>query len=310
MSKKQDAFGRLDDHSLVEFAELIWKRGLLETLAKRAPAFSKFTTGVTVQLPVSPDPSAPTPEISPGLGPIGPTLKLGFKGGEFRRFAKREGVDGVFAEFFSAKYFDKLQRRCESALSLEATRILRRLQRRLTRQLSSADYEREMSDLANGIGNDGWPPRKIFRDVFNEIAIRFLGNGAPHHLYQHVIIWNTNRGDDRESSEFIQTLGRALRDRPKEMFDGKDWAIMLLWDEMPRGIPRLARWRDEGALACLKLTCRDHAFSMDAYRDRLRKLGLSPEKPKLIKGYLNGGALAIDWASPVRNLVKSHTGKN
>ena len=310
MSKNHDAFGTLDDRSLVEFAEFIWKRGLLDTLAKRAPAFSKVTVGWRVQLPVSVDPSAPKPEISPGLGPIGPTLKLGFKPGEFRKFAKRERVDGVFAKFFSAKYFDKLQRRYESALSLEATRILRRLQRRLTKQLSSADYEREMSDLADGIRNEGWPPRKIFRDVFNEIAIRFLGNGAPHRVYQHVIIWNTELGDDRESSEFIQRLGRALRDRPKEMFDGKDWAIMLLWDEMPRGIPRLARWRDEAALAQLKVICRHHAFSMDAYRDRLRKLGLSPEKPKLIKGSLNGAAFAIEWATPVRNLVTSRTGKN
>ncbi len=310
MSKKHDAFGRLDDHSLVEFAELIWKRGLLDTLAKRVPAFSKFSVGVTVRVRISQDPLAPTPEISPGLGPIGPTLDLRFKADEFRKFAKREGVDGIFAEFFSLRYFDKVQRRYENALSLEATRILRRLQRRLTKQLSSIDYEREMRDLANGIGNEGWPPRKIFRDVFNEIAIRFLGNGAPLRLYQHVIIWNMDRGDDREGREFLQRLGRALQDRPKEMFDGKDWAIMLLWDEMPRGIPRLARWRDEVALAWLKVTCRDHVFSMDAYRDRLRKLGLSPEKPKLIKRSLDGGALAIEWASPLRNSVISHTGKN
>jgi len=30
----------------------------------------------------------------------------------------------------------------------------------------------------------------------------------------------------------------------------------------------------------------------------------------LIKGSLNGGALQIKWANPVRNLVKSRTEKN
>ena len=309
MSKKHDAFVRLGDCSLAEFAEFIRKRAFLDTLAKRAPAFSNFTPGIRLSLPVSPDPSA-APEISPGLGPIGPTLKLGFKAGEFQKFAQREGVDGAFAEFFSAKYFDKMQRRYANALSLEATRILRRLQRRLTKQLSSTGYEREMRDLADGIGSEGWPPRKIFRDAFNEIAIRFLGNGAPLRLYQHIIIWNTGREDDREGREFLKRCGRALEDRPKEMFDEKDWAIMLVWDEMPRGIPGLSRWRDEVALGGVKLICRDHVFSMDAYRDRLRKLGLSPEKPKLVKGSLNGRALEIEWMSPVRNLVKSRTGKN
>jgi hypothetical protein len=309
MSKKH-AFGTLTDRSLAEFADRIHKRGFLDTLVRRAPAFSNFAVGITKQLPVSPDPLVPVPEIAPGLGPIGPTLKLGFKTGQFQKFARRERVEGLFAEFFDAKYFDKLQRRYQSALSLEATRILRRLQCRLTKRLSSADYEREMRDLANGIGNEGWPPRKIFRDVFNELAIRFLGNGAPLWLYQHIITVNTDRVDDREGREFLQRLGRALQYRPKEMFDEKDWVIMLLWDEMPRGIPRLARWRDEAGLGCVKLICGDHVFSMDAYRDRLRKLGLSPENPKLIKGSLNGDALAIEWANPIRNLVKSRTGKN
>jgi hypothetical protein len=308
MSKKNDAFGRLGDRSLAEFAELIRERGFLDTLVKRAPAFSNFAIGVTLKLPVPRNPSAA--EISPGLGPIGPTLKLGFKAGEFQKFAKREGVDGDFAEFFSAKYFDKVQRRYANALSLEATRILQRLQRRLTKQLSPADYEREMRDLANAT-NEGWPPRKIFWDVFNEITIRFLGNGAPHRLYKHIVVLNADRGNDQESAKFLERLGRAVRSsRPKEMFDEKDWAIMLLWDEMPRGIPGLAHWRDEAALGCVKLICRDHVFSMDAYRDRLRKLGLSPERPKLVKGSLKGRTLAIEWASPVRNLVKSRTGKN
>jgi hypothetical protein len=243
MSKKH-AFGTLTDRSLAEFADRIHKRGFLDTLVRRAPAFSNFALGITKQLPVSPDPLVPVPEIAPGLGPIGPTLKLGFKTGQFQKFARRERVEGLFAEFFDAKYFDKLQRRYQSALSLEATRILRRLQCRLTKRLSSADYEREMRDLANGIGNEGWPPRKIFRDVFNELAIRFLGNGAPLWLYQHIITVNTDRVDDREGREFLQRLGRALQYRPKEMFDEKDWVIMLLWDEMPRGIPRPGNFGD------------------------------------------------------------------
>src|SRR6266478_8216472 len=71
MSKKHEAFGRLGDCSLAEFAELIRKRAFLDSLVKRAPAFSNFATGITVNVPLSPDPSAPTPEISPGLGPIG-----------------------------------------------------------------------------------------------------------------------------------------------------------------------------------------------------------------------------------------------
>jgi hypothetical protein len=240
---KRHALGTLADRSLAEFADLIHKKGFLDTLVRRAPAFSNFAVGFTVRF--SPDPLAPTPEIAPGLGPIGPTLKLGFKARQFQKFARREGVEGLFAEFFSAKYFDELQRRYQSALSLEATQIVRRLQRRLTKQLSSSDYEREMRDLANGRGNERWPPRKIFRDVFNEIAIRFLGNGTPLWLYQHILTGNADRVDDREGREFLKRLGRALQYRPKEMFDEKDWAIMLLWDEMPRGIPRLARWRDE-----------------------------------------------------------------
>ena len=96
MSQRHDA---RDDRSLAEFADLIHKRGLVGTLVKRAPAFSKFTVGITAQFPVSPDPSAPIPEIAPGLGSIGPTLKLGFKAGEFQKFARREGVEGLFAEF-------------------------------------------------------------------------------------------------------------------------------------------------------------------------------------------------------------------
>ena len=312
MSKKHNAFGRLDDHSLVEFAELMSKRGLLDTLVKRAPVFTKMSLGWYINLPTIP--GRPAKEVSPGAGPEGFTLKFGFKAGEFSEFAKRERFYGVFAEFFSAKYFDKLQRCYEGALSLEANRILRRLQGRLAQQLPRTAYESLIDDLHQQIqAGHVWPPRQIILDVFNEIAFRFMGNGAPLRLYKHVIIWNTQRNgfeEERESRKFLGRLGRAVRDRPKEMFDGKDWAIMLLWDEMPRGIPRLARWRDEAALAQLKVICRDHAFSMDAYRDRLRKLGLSPEKPKLVKGSLNGDALVIKWAGPVRNLVKSHTGKN
>jgi hypothetical protein len=94
------------------------------------------------------------------------------------------------------------------------------------------------------------------------------------------------------------------------MFDEKDWAIMLLWDEMPGRIAPLSRWRDEAALGCVKLFCRNHAFTLDGYRDRLKKLGLFPERPKLIKGCMKGDELAIKWAKPVRNLGESRTGKN
>src|SRR5438552_13187464 len=145
MSKRHDAFGRLDDHSLVEFAELIWKRGLLDTLVKRAPAFSNIRLGWYMHLPTVP--GRPAKEISPGAGPQGFTLKLGFKAGEFSKFAKREGIHGVFAKFFSAKYFGKLQRCYEGALSLEANRILRRLQGQLAQQLSRLDYESLIDDL-------------------------------------------------------------------------------------------------------------------------------------------------------------------
>ena len=309
MSNKQVACGRLDKHSLLEFAKLIRQRGLLDKFVKRVPPFSKMSLGWYMHLPVILD--RPAREIYPGAGPVGFRLKLGFKANEFCRFAKREGVHDIFADFFSTKYFHKLQRRYECALSLEADRILRHLQGRLAQQLSPDNYQNVIDDLCRHISADnGWPPRQIILDALNEIAIRLLGNGAPHRLWQHVVNWNMDRGDDTKSGEFLERLGRVRSRRPKEMFDEKDWAIMLLWDEMPRGIPPLARWRDEAALGCVKLVCRDHVFSMDAYRDRLRKLGLSPERPKLVKGSLKGRTLAIEWASPVRNLVKSRTGKN
>jgi hypothetical protein len=69
MSKKRDAFGRLHDHSLVEFAELIWKRGLLDTLVKRAPAFSNIRLGWYMHMPTVS--GRPAKEISPGAGPLG-----------------------------------------------------------------------------------------------------------------------------------------------------------------------------------------------------------------------------------------------
>jgi hypothetical protein len=121
---------------------------------------------------------------------------------------------------------------------------LRRLQGRLVQQLSQADYQSVIDDrFQQMVAHCIWPPRQIILDVLNEIAIRFLGNGAPPRLYQHVIIWNTDREDHhRESRKFLE-LGRALQCTPKKMFDTRDWAIMLLWDEMPRGIPGLARWR-------------------------------------------------------------------
>jgi hypothetical protein len=87
---KRHAFSTLGDGSLAEFADLIHKRGFLDTLVRRAPAFSNFAVGIRMQLPVSPDPLVPAPEIAPGLGPIGPTLKLGFKARQFQKFARRE----------------------------------------------------------------------------------------------------------------------------------------------------------------------------------------------------------------------------
>jgi hypothetical protein len=129
--------------------------------------------------------------------------------------------------------------RCRS----RADRILRRLQGRLVEQLSQADQSVIDDRFQQMVAHRIWPPRQILLDVLNEIAIRFLGNGAPPRLYQHVIIWNTDReAHHRESRKFLE-LGRALQCAPKEMFDTRDWAIMLLWDEMPRGIPGLARWR-------------------------------------------------------------------
>jgi hypothetical protein len=174
----------------------------------------------------------------------------------------------LFSEFFGAKYFDKLQRCYERALSVEAERILLRLQGRLAQQLSPADYESVIEDLRQRLHVDrAWPPTQLILDVFNEIAIRFVGNGTPLRLYKQVIVWNTQRnGRDRESREFVERLGRAVREqRPKQMFDKKDCAMMLFSaDEMSCGVPPLTRWRDEAGLGCVKLACGDHSFSMDA----------------------------------------------
>ena len=126
-----------------------------------------------------------------------------------------------------------------------------------------------------------------------------------------MIRWNTQRiAGEREGREFVRRLGRALEKPPKEMFERKDSAIMLFSaDEMSCGIPPLPRSRDQAGLDSVRLACGDHSFSMNAYRGRFPKLGLHPEKSKLVKGSLNGEALVIKWAKPVRNLVKSGTDK-
>jgi hypothetical protein len=285
--------------------------GSLAALVTRAPAFSTMSLGWYMHLVI---PGRPVKEISPGAGPIGFNLKLGFKADTFSKFAEREGVHGVFAEFFGPKYFDKLQHCYERALSAEANRILRHLQGRLAQQLLPTDYQSVIDDLCQRImGNRAWPPTQLILDVFNQIAIRFVGNGTPVRIYEHVIIWNTQRNDsDQQTRDFLGKLGRAATgEPPREMFDKKDGVIMLFSaDGMSCGIPPLPRWKDEAALSCVKMICGDHAFSKDGYRARLRKLGVSPEKPKLIKGSFNGGALQIKWANPVRNLVKSRTEKN
>ena len=280
-------------------------------LVTHAPAFSTMRLGWYINLPL---PGRPRPEICPGGGLMGFNLGLGFRAGTFRKFAEINQANDLFSEFFGTKYFDKLQHCYERALSLEANRILRRLQGRLVQRLSPADYRSIVDDLYHRIREDrAWPPTQLILDVFNQIAIRFVGNGTPLRIYEHVIIWNTQRTDsERETREFLGKLGRAAAgERAREMFDKKDGLIMLFSaDGMSCGIPPLPRWKDEAALGCVKLICRDHAFSMDGYRARLRKLGVSPEKPKLIKGSFNDGALQIKWTSPVRNLVKSRTEKN
>ena len=57
---------KLNDHSLVEFAELLQETSLLETLCKRAPVFSKMSLACFIHLSVKP--GCPAPEITPGLG--------------------------------------------------------------------------------------------------------------------------------------------------------------------------------------------------------------------------------------------------
>jgi hypothetical protein len=279
----------------------------LDALAKRAPAFSNISVGVRHHLAIGRFANVPVWELTEFY------MNLGFKAGAFRKFAEGEGVYGLFSEFFCAKYFDKLQRCYGRALSVEANRILRRLQCGLPKKLPPLGCESVVNDLVQRLMSDRvWPPTQLILDVFNEIAIRFVGNGTPLRLYQHVITWNTQRnGCERESREFLVRLGRAVRERPKEMFDKNDCVIMLFSaDEMSCGIPPIPRWRDEAGLGLVKLASGDRTFSMDAYRDRFTKLGLSPERPKLVKGSLNSDALVIKWAKPVRNLVKSRTGKN
>jgi hypothetical protein len=190
-------------------------------------------------------------------------LKFGFKADEFNKFTEGEQVHSIFSDFFGAKYFSKLQRRYEGALSLEGGSNFAASARPPSWAAVAGRSKRDRwSVSADGcpphLAPEANPPRRL-----NEIAIRFRGNGAPPRLYQHVIIWNTDREDHhRESRKFLE-LGRALQCAPKEMFDTKDWAIMLLWDEMPRGIPGLARWRDAAGLGCVKLICRDHVFSIE-----------------------------------------------
>ena len=241
-------------------------------------------------------------------------IELGFKRDTFGAFAQSQGVHGLFSEYFGPRYFDKLQERYKQALSAEATRILERLQSQLAEQLSSSDYEKLIDNVMHRIwAPPVWPPSQLILDVFNEIAIRFIGNGTPVRFYRYVIDSNLQRNDgEAQTREFLARLGRAVSgDRPKEMFDKKDCAIMVFSaNKMLCGVPPLPSWRDEAALGCVKLASGDHRFTMDAYRDRLRKLGLSSQKPKLIRGSLTNGALAIEWARPIRNLVKSRTEKN
>jgi hypothetical protein len=287
-----------------EFAEF------LEALVKRAPVFSNVNLSCRFMLPL--DGSYHCDPVERLTFPI----RLRFKGGTFRKFAERQGVYDLFLEFFGGKYFDKLQRRYERALSLEADRILRRRQRELAEQLSLVEYERVTNDLCRWIfSHDRCPPTQLIVDVFNEIAIRFTGNGTPERFYQHVIYLNMQRTDcERETREYLGRLGSAaVGELPKEMFDKPACAIMLFSaDEMSCGIPPLTRWRDEAGLRCIKLACDNHSLSMDVYRARFRKLGLSAERPKLVKcsEYSPGSdALEIEWAVPVRNLAKTRTDK-
>src|SRR5512133_2754170 len=87
----------------------------LDTLVKRAPAFWKLTLGCYMNVPTIP--SRPAKEISPGAGSLGFMLKLGFKADKFNKFTEGERVYSIFSDFFGAKYFSKLQRRYEGALS-------------------------------------------------------------------------------------------------------------------------------------------------------------------------------------------------
>ena len=80
---------------------------------------------------------------------------------------------------------------------------------------------------------------------------------------------------------FSSRLGRALQYRPKEMFDEKDWAIMLLWDEMPRGIPRLARWRDEAGLGCVKLVLPRSCILVGRVPRSVEKTWFVPGEPQI-----------------------------
>jgi hypothetical protein len=144
----------------------------LDTLVKRAPAFWKLTLGCYMNVPTIP--SRPAKEISPGAGSLGFMLKLGFKANEFNKFTETERVHSIFSDFFGAKYFSKLQRRYEGALSLEADRILRRLQGRLVQQLSQVDQSVIDDRFQQMVAHRIWPPRQILLDVLTRSPFGFL----------------------------------------------------------------------------------------------------------------------------------------
>jgi hypothetical protein len=203
MGKKNEVFPEREpfaDLSAAPIQSLCKRKGFsefLNALVKRVPPFSTISPGWRVYVPIG---------KSAGLPPWKQTeliLNLRYKAGTFKRFAECEGAYNLFSEFFGARYFDKLQRCYECALSLEAGRIAGRLQSRLAEQLSPVDYESQIEDLHQQIFADCiWPPVQFLLDVFNEIAIRFIGNGTPLRFYDHVIRWNTQRiGGEREGRE-------------------------------------------------------------------------------------------------------------
>jgi hypothetical protein len=61
---------------------------------------------------------------------------------------------------------------------------LRRRQHELAKQLSLEEYEWVTNDLCQWIlSHDRCPLKQLILDVFNEIAIRFTGNGTPERFY-------------------------------------------------------------------------------------------------------------------------------